>query len=182
MFDFICFSWIAFCFLLSFFGGVPLAAGLTLCADFFLIFTRHYAIGLAFFILVQLAYLQNLREQPFCLRYFAVLPLAYFLPLTALGGGYALLFICHFYFAVKKAGADRSVPAILYTLALVLFAACDITVAWGYFARPAPETIWLFYAPSQFLLALTARSWQPPRRFFRFRKGRKALPPHQTEP
>ena len=71
---------------------------------------------------------------------------------------------------------------MLYVLALVLFAACDITVAWGYFAQPAPETAWLFYAPSQFLLALTARAWQLPQRFFHQRKGRKALPSHQAKP
>lgn len=170
------------CFLLSFIGGVPLAAGLTLCADFFLIYTTHYAIGLAFFILVQLAYLQNLREMSFRLWYPAVFPLAYLLPLPALGGIYALLFFCHFYFAIKKAGAYRSVPAMLYVLALVLFAACDITVAWGYFTQPAPETVWLFYAPSQLLLALTARAWRLPQRFFRQRKGRKALPFHRAEP
>ncbi len=182
MFDFVCFSWIVLCFLLSFTGGMPLAAGLTLCADFFLIYTTHYATGLAFFILVQLAYLQNFREMPFRLWYTAIFPLAYLLPLPVLGGIYALLFFCHFYFAIKKAGTCRSVFAMLYVLALVLFAACDITVAWGYFAQPAPETVWLFYAPSQFLLALTARAWQLPQRFFHQRKGRKALPSHQAKP
>ncbi len=182
MFDFVCFLWIGFCFLLSFIGGVPLAAGLTLCADFFLIYTTHYAIGLAFFILVQLAYIQNLREIPFCLWHPAVLPLAYFLPLPALAGIYALLFLCHFYFAIKKAKVYRSVPAMLYVFALMLFTACDITVAWGYLTQPAPETVWLFYAPSQFLLALTARAWRLPQRFFHRRKERKALPSHRTEP
>ncbi len=161
---------------------MPLAAGLTLCADFFLIYTTHYATGLAFFILVQLAYLQTLREMPFRLWYTAIFPLAYFLPLPVLGGIYALLFFCHFYFAIKKAGTYRSVFTMLYVLALVLFAACDITVAWGYFAQPAPETVWLFYAPSQFLLAFTARAWQLPQRFFHQRKGRKALPSHQAKP
>lgn len=182
MFDVLCFSWIAFCFLLSFFGGVPLAAGLTLCADFFLIFTTHYAIGLAFFILAQSAYLQSLRHKPFRWQYFAALPLAFLLPLPALGGGYALLFARHFYFAMKKARAYKNAPAMLYVLALVLFAACDLTVAWGYFARPAPVLIWLFYAPSQFLLALTAKPWQPPRRFFHSRRGTKALPSHRADP
>lgn len=182
MFDFVCFSWIVLCFLFSFISGVPLAAGLTLCADFFLIYTTHYAIGLAFFILVQLAYLQNLREMPFRLWYSAVFPLAYLLPLPALGGIYALLFFCHFYFAIKKAEAYRSAPAMLYVLALVLFTVCDITVAWGYFTQLAPETVWLFYAPSQLLLALTARAWRLPQRFFRQRKGKKALPSHRAEP
>lgn len=124
----------------------------------------------------------NLREMPFRLWYPAVFPLAYLLPLPALGGIYALLFFCHFYFAIKKAGTYRSIAAMLYVLALVLFTVCDITVAWGYFTQPAPETVWLFYAPSQLLLALTARAWRLPQRFFRQRKGKKALPSHRAEP
>lgn len=182
MFDFVCFSWIVLCFLLSFIGGVPLAAGLTLCADFFLIFTARYAAGLAFFLLAQLAYIWRLRGLPFRRRYFAVLLPALFLPIPILGGIYALLFLCHFYFAAKKARAYRSVSAMLYVLALMLFAACDSTVAWGYFTQPAPEIVWLFYAPSQFLLALTARPWQLPQRSFRQQKERKALPSHRAEP
>lgn len=180
MFDILCFSWIVFCFLLSFLGGVPLAAGLTLCADFFLIFTTRYAVGLAFFILVQSAYLQSLRNKPFRWQYFAVLPPMLFLPVPVLGGCYAMLFARHLFLAAKKARTDNI--RLPYLSALVLFAACDLTVAWGYFIRPAPALIWLFYAPSQFLLALTAKPWQPPRRFFHSRKGRKALPSHQTEP
>lgn len=179
MFDFICFSWIGLCFLLSFFGGVPLAAGLTLCADFFLVFTTHYAAGLAFFILVQIAYLRNLQGRGFPPWYFLLFAAAA-LPVPLLGVSYALLFFRHFFLAIKKARACRSVSAMLYVLALVLFAACDVTVAWGYLMRPAPRVVWLFYAPSQFLLALTARPWQPPRQSFRRRKGRKALPSHRA--
>lgn len=181
MFDFICFSWIVLCFLLSFFGGVPLAAGLTLCADFFLVFTTHYTAGLAFFLLVQLAYLQNLQERAFPPPYFLLLAAAV-LPVPLLGAAYAALFLWHFILAIKKARAYRDAPAMLYVLALVLFAACDVTVARGYFMRPAPGIVWLFYAPSQFLLALTARGWQPPRQLFRLRRGRKALPSHRAGP
>lgn len=172
MFDVACFSWIALCFALSFRGGVPLAAGLTLCADFFLIFTQYYAAGLAFFLLVQAAYIQYLRGRAFRWQYLAALPFAACLPVPVLGCAYALLFLCHFYFAIKKAGVGRGVAARLYALALVLFAACDVAVAWGYFHTPMPGVAWLFYAPSQLLLALTARPWRPPRRPSRPRKGR----------
>ena len=181
MFDFICFSWIALCFLLSFLGGVPLAAGLTLCADFFLIFTTRCAAGLALFLLVQLAYLRNLQGRAFPLRYFLLLAAAV-LPVPLLGAAYAALFLRHFILAAKKARAYGNAPAKLYVLALVLFAACDITVARGYFMRPAPGIVWLFYAPSQLLLALTARAWQPPQQLFRPWRGRKALPSHRAGP
>ena len=149
------FFWIFLCFLLSFWGGLPLAAFFTLWADYFLLFTEHYAVGLVFFLLVQTAYLQNLRGRPFPLWAVGLLPLGLCLPLPLLGIGYGLLFCFHIKEARKKVPSGF-LPK-LYLLGLILFALCDITVAWGYFHRPNPGLIWLFYAPSQLLLAVTAR-------------------------
>ena len=87
-----------------------------------------------------------------------------------------------FLFCHKKSGDIQK--RFCYAVCPRARAVCRLryTVAWGYFAQPAPETVWLFYAPSQFLLALTARAWQLPQRFFHQRKGRKALPSHQAKP
>ena len=157
--DIIRFLWIFFCFLLSFRYGMPLAAFLTLFADGFLLFTDFYAAGISFFLLVQLAYLYNLKGVSFSWRVLFFLPLGVFLPLTVLGGLYAFLFLLHFFLALQKEKAQPSLSRKLYLLGLVLFICCDMAVVWGYFFTPVPHLVWLFYAPSQLLLALTAKSF-----------------------
>lgn len=149
------FFWIFLCFLLSFWGGLPLAAFFTLWADYFLLFTEHYAAGLVFFLLVQTAYLQHLRGRPFPLWAVGLFPLGLCLSLPLLGIGYGLLFFLHIKLAIKK--VQPSCSKKLYLFGLFLFLCCDLTVAWGYFHTPNPRLIWLFYAPSQLLLAVTAR-------------------------
>lgn len=153
----LCFLWIFFCFLLSFWKGLPIAALFTLCGDFFLLFTKAYGAGVAFFLLTQLAYLCNLRRRAFPWQAILLLPLALSLPVVFLGGGYGLLFFWHFLLAWKTEKAQPSLSGRLYLLGLVLFICCDFIVAWGYFFTPHPRLIWGFYAPSQLLLALTAR-------------------------
>lgn len=66
-----------------------------------------------------------------------------------------LLFLFHMRKVIKKVPFGARPKWHLF--GLFLFACCDITVAWGYFHTPIPQLIWLFYAPSQLLLALTAR-------------------------
>ena len=179
--DHIRFLWIFLCFLLSFWNGLPLAAALTLCADYFLLFTPHYAAGMVFFLLVQYTYIQALRNRPLSLWGILLSPFLMNLPLWLLGLLYGLLFLRHFSLAYKGISPKQKEPPIpsgalsitllpqaadscrrLYFLALILFALCDITVAWGYLYRPLPNLIWLFYAPGQLLLALTAKG-SPPR-------------------
>lgn len=156
MMDRIRFLWIVFCFLLSFWKGLPMAALLTLCGDYFLLFTDSYAVGVSFFLLVQTVYLCHLRGRGFPWRALLLLPVGILLPLLFLGILYAVLFFLHFTLALQKEKAQSSVSRRLYLLGLVLFICCDVTVAWGYFSTPVPWLIWLFYAPSQLLLALTA--------------------------
>lgn len=146
------FGWIFFCFLLSFWRGLPIAALLTLCADFFLLFPENYAFGLSFFLLAQTAYLCHLRRRSFSPLWLLALFFLPLFPVVHLGGCYAVLFACHFFLAIKKASSKG------YLLGLILFICCDVIVAWGYFHTPAPTLIWLFYAPSQLLLALTAKN------------------------
>lgn len=157
--DRIRFLWILFCFLLSFWKGLPLAGLYTLLGDYFLLFTDNYTIGVSFFLLVQLAYLCNLQGWAFPWQALFFLPLGLFLPLLFLGTLYAFLFFCHFFLALQKEKAQPSVSRKLYLFGLVLFICCDVTVAWGYFFTPVPRLIWLFYAPSQLLLALTAKAY-----------------------
>ena len=149
------FSFIFLCFLLSFRQGLPLAAFLTLCADFFLIFTKEYAVGISIFLFAHLAYLQNLKGKPLPWATFLFLPLLFCLHLVFLGICYAVLFSFHIKEAIKK--VQRETCPKLYLLGLILFVCCDIAVVWGYFHTPVPWLIWLFYAPSQLLLALTAK-------------------------
>ena len=118
-----------------------------------------YAAGISFFLLVQLAYLYNLKGMSFSWRALFFLPLGVFLPLTVLGGLYAFLFLLHFFLALQKEKAQPSLSRKLYLLGLVLFICCDMAVVWGYFFTPVPHPVWLFYAPSQLLLALTAKSF-----------------------
>lgn len=153
--DELCFLWILFCFLLSFWQGLPMAALFTMIADYFLLFTENIAAGLSFFILVQTAYLQNLRRHPFPLAILLLLPVGMYCPIPVLGSCYGVLFFLHLKLAMKK--VQPSCSKKLYLFGLFLFLCCDLTVAWGYFHTPNPRLIWLFYAPSQFLLTLTAR-------------------------
>lgn len=155
--DEIRFLWIIFCFLLSFRNGLPLAAFLTLWADYFFLFTSDYAMAISFFIFVQLAYLSHFKRRYFPWQAFSLLLIGQFLPLVLLGMFYAILFAYHFYLAWQKEKVQPSFSRKLYLLGLVLFICCDTTVAWGYFFSPKPHLVWLFYAPSQLLLALTAK-------------------------
>ena len=157
--DGIRFLWIVFCFLLSFWKGLPMAALLTLWGDYFLLFTEHYSVGVSFFLLVQMAYLRHLQGRAFPWRALFFLPIGMVLPLLFLGILYAVLFLFHFFLAWQKEKAQPSVSRKLYLLGLVLFICCDVTVAWGYFFTPVPWLIWLFYAPSQLLLSLTAKNY-----------------------
>lgn len=149
------FFWIFLCFLLSFWKGLPLASFLTLCADFFLIFTKEYTIGISVFIFVHLVYLQNLKGKAFPWAVFLLVPLLFCLPVVFLGICYAVLFSFHIKEAIKKASFGMRPKGYLFGLILFLF--CDMAVVWGYFHAPVPWLIWLFYAPSQLLLALTAK-------------------------
>ena len=152
--DEIRFFWIFLCFLLSFWRGLPAAAFLTLCADGVFLFTEQYAVGMAFFLFVQWAYLCNLNGTAFLWRWLLLLPFIGFLQPFVLGFGYAALFLRHFLLAWQRKQAQPACK--LYLFGLVLFLCCDMLVVWGYLVSPVPDLVWLFYAPSQLFLALTA--------------------------
>ena len=154
---------------------VPLALALTAGADWFLLVRNdHYALGVALFLCVQGVYFVRLRR--------AGAPAAY--PLRsglALGAGLA---VCAAGMAVGQAAPLNLLAALYFSqllsntvlawrlkgrrwrrfaLGLTLFAGCDVCV--GLFnALPAASPLypaasvgmWLFYLPSQVLIALSA--------------------------
>ena len=175
---FLKYAGILLCLAFSLLGGdrlVPLALALTAGADWFLLVRNdHYALGVALFLCVQGVYFVRLRR--------AGAPAAY--PLRsglALGAGLA---VCAAGMAVGQAAPLNLLAALYFSqllsntvlawrlkgrrwrrfaLGLTLFAGCDVCV--GLFnALPAASPLypaasvgmWLFYLPSQVLIALSA--------------------------
>lgn len=153
----------------------------TVLADYFLIIRGIFLAGVCFFILVQLLY--NLRYWGVSRHIFAcvlvILPAALFFHFTQdlmifAAAIYAQLFflaICGALHAYKK----KLLPRVNINLALIgmiLFAACDIQVAlvnaasYGINVMPhyggssAYKKVWLCYAPSQLLLALSGKKYK----------------------
>ena len=131
------------------------AAFITVIADIFLLFSQHFILGILIFCFAHLARLR--RECPSWARGAAVLvPICIagkiFLPaLICAGLCYAILLLGNTACAFINKKRELS-------LAYILFIRCDISVlltnlgpeVLQSFARPA---MWLFYLPSQFLLA-----------------------------
>ena len=142
--------------------GVPMAALFTIVSDGILLFTPYQKAGVFFFCLIQLFYISFfLGKHPRLSIFFPCLVLLFF-PLSMLGGIYALLFLLHVYLAYSLWKQKKAKPYFgLYLFGLFLFICCDITVALGYFTTPKPVLIWSFYAPSQLLLAFTAKGSPP---------------------
>ncbi|MCL2528245.1 MAG: lysoplasmalogenase family protein [Defluviitaleaceae bacterium] len=180
------FTYIAACFgvaLLSFFFcwsrrdwlWLVLALGFTLWADYFLILHNRHLTGVAVFCFAHLAYIiravnqrQNDKDRPFpWSRIFAiglvviVLAFIFFDAIYVVTGLYATLFISNIYVSARYLKRNRA----LTITGLLLFAACDICVMIFnmplYFGAPAWllnifPLIWVFYLPSQALLAISA--------------------------
>lgn len=150
---------------------VPLALALTAGADWFLLVRNdHYALGVVLFLCVQTVYLLRLRR--------AGAPAAYSLRAgLALGAGLGLYLLkmatpvnllAGLYFSqlLSNTALSWTRPSRrwrLFALGLTLFVGCDVCV--GLFnALPNPSPLypavdlgmWLFYLPSQVLIALSA--------------------------
>lgn len=142
--------------------GVPMAALFTILSDGILLFTPYVKIGVFCFCVVQLFYIFFFldKKPPFSFFFFGVFLLIF--PLVLLGAIYALLFILHFFIAFSLWKQKKAKPFFgLYLLGLFLFVCCDTLVAIGHFTSPQPVLIWTFYAPSQLLLAFTAKALPP---------------------
>lgn len=146
---------------------VVLALIFTMIADIFLLFNlSHYAGVLSFFV-VQLIYQKRHHNRFFIFGLLVVLmviPATFILPFDRLhiaAGGYAILILTTFgsTFWAKMPRFNR----INIQLGMILFILCDVHVAlynqlpWGSaYYEVAAVAIWIFYLPSQLLLALSA--------------------------
>ena len=144
---------ILLCLAFSLLGGdrlVSLALALTAGADWFLLVRNdHYALGVALFLCVQMVYYLRLRragtDSAWPLR-----------SALALGAGLGV-------YALHMASPLNLLAALYFALGLTLFLGCDLCV--GLFnALPQDSPLyfavsvgmWLFYLPSQVLIALSA--------------------------
>lgn len=152
-------------------GGLVIAAlCFTLAADFFLLFTPYYTVGVAIFCGAQLCYVYRYQKRVFipCMVlaagagaaavYFALSGNA-LVCLGVMSGAYALLIF------TAAIGAWKSklprVNKLLACVGMVCFVLCDMNVAiintlrWHPIYRYAVLLIWFFYLPSQMLIALS---------------------------
>ena len=148
---------------------VSLALAVTACADWFLLVRGdHYALGVALFLFVQAVYLLRLRRagagSAWPLR--SALALGVGLGLCALGLASPLNLLAALYFSQLLANAALAWTLRgtrrRFALGLTLFVGCDVCV--GLFnVLPASSPMhsaasvgmWLFYLPSQVLIALS---------------------------
>ena len=165
---------LGFALLCAFQGGdrlVPIALALTTGADWFLLVRNdHYAVGIALFLCVQTVYYLRLRRMGAWDGYWlrAGLALAAGLALYALDMASPLNLLAGLYFSQLLSNAVlawtlKGRSRRLFALGLTLFVGCDICV--GLFnALPGSHSfypavsvgMWLFYLPSQALIALSA--------------------------
>lgn len=150
---------------------VPLALALTAGADWFLLVRNgQYLLGIALFLAVQTVYFLRLRRAGADGAYFlrSALALGAGLGVYALGMASAVNLAAALYFSQLLSntllawtvdGARRHA----FALGLTLFVGCDVCV--GLFNAlpsasplyfPASVGMWLFYLPSQALIALSA--------------------------
>jgi hypothetical protein len=159
------------------------ALAATVIADFFLVITLDYVIGVAFFCAVQVFY--NMRFGG--TARLKILPLTLIAPAVffAIAGDilvtialvYAQLFLLS-YAAMIGALRKKAFPApnsILIIIGMTAFVLCDICVAiwnlgrWDIITNAdltslANTAIWLFYTPAQICLALSSRKFTDIRR------------------
>ena len=152
--------------------------GLTLIADYFLVLTHNHRAGVFVFCFAHMVYILRVsidRKEAMmkivgtCVKGSIVFILALFLNLDiliVLAVVYAGLFIKNLTTHFKHCRFNRR----LILAGLVLFALCDIHVLMlnlPHYIPAVPQAvaewggfwIWVFYAPAQFLLSLSAVDW-----------------------
>ena len=171
---FLKYAGILLCLAFSLLGGdrlVPLALALTAGADWFLLVRNdHYALGVALFLGVQTVYYVHLRragaDSAWALR--SALALGAGLGIYALRMASPVNLLAALYFSqlvsnTLLAWRLKGRRWRTFALGLTLFAGCDVCV--GLFNALPPDSspyfavsvgMWLFYLPSQVLIALSA--------------------------
>lgn len=155
-----------------------LALCLTLAADYFLLFTRHFEVGVGLFCLAHLAHLWRYRSSvllPAALCTAAVFAAC---AVAALAGRrwLCLPLLCVLYAALILTATVTAFhlpppwPGRRLRLGMVLFLLCDVNVllfntlppGWPHTA--ASVLMWVFYLPAQYLLATSCLAPFPPAR------------------
>ncbi len=152
---------------------VPLALTLTAGADWFLlVLGRYYSAGLVLFLGVQLLYLLHLRQQgaPLLLPWRIGAVLALWTVLLAVRAAHPLTLLAAAYFpqlvvSAISAGSLRNQGwrSRCMWLGLSFFVCCDLCVGLFQISTGLPSRLadavyfgmWLFYLPSQVLIALS---------------------------
>ena len=151
---------------------VPPALALTALADLFLlVLNRHYGVGVAIFLAVQTLYLIRLRRDGADSAPWLRAGLALILALAVYGLGLLSplnLLVCLYFSQLLSntclAWTVKGRSQRLFALGLTLFVGCDVCVGLFNLSGLVPDALyhfarvgmWLFYLPSQVLIALSA--------------------------
>lgn len=146
----------------------------TVISDFFLVLLQNQQIGFVTFCFVHIAYnlrvtLNIKRSLVFILGTLILcVPLTFIIgSLSASMAAYAFLFIQNIIVNIHSFKKNTTIPKInriLILLGIILFFLCDINVLIDIFRDNVPERvweiahfmIWIFYAPAQVLLSISA--------------------------
>lgn len=119
-----------------------LATGAAFIADYFLLFTTHYLIGISIFIIVQLMYMRLLKYNTYFPFFFLIF--IFIDPLISL----AFIYLC---FSILNLFHSFKINKSFFS-AIILLLCCDITIASIHLQLIDSIynlAIWLFYIPSQ---------------------------------
>lgn len=133
---------------------IKAALMLTVICDFFLLFTSYYDIGIFVFCLVMCVYIYGFTKKafvPLFLLTFSLILSASINPKSfpPIAIAYAIVFYSNLFFCIK------SRESFILPIAFILFALCDIFVALFNITQSTAlmVPIWLFYAPSQYIIS-----------------------------
>ena len=166
---------LAFACLAAVQGGdrlIPFALACTALADLFLlVLNRYYPLGVAIFLVVQTLYLLRLRRDGSDSAPWLRAGLALILALAVYGLGLLSplnLLVCLYFSQLLSntclAWTVKGRSQRLFALGLTLFVGCDVCVGLFNLSGLVPDALyqfarvgmWLFYLPSQVLIALSA--------------------------
>ena len=172
------FGFIVLCFVISLYYKKPFAALFTAIADYFLVVLVMNEIGVTVFILAHLCYIARFSGTKKFLPFCALFIMPAFAAVWALVGQFVayLVFVSAIYaqcflfslFCALAGFFRKQFPypnGVFIAVGMILFVFCDIcvlifNVASGSASNIAFNLIWFFYAPSQLLLALSAKNFK----------------------
>jgi len=178
MLNYVKLGFIVVCFLIALYYKKPYAALFTVVADYFLVIHVMNETGVTIFVAAHLCYIIRFSGNRKLLLFCLLFAIPAFAAAWAVGRqfGYYLVFISAMYaqcfllsvFCALNGFFCKRFPrpnGVLIVVGMMLFILCDIcvlifNVVVGDASRIAFNLIWVFYAPSQLLLALSARRFQ----------------------